>query len=264
MAVDLQWDLLTNSSANLGNALVQGAGQIRQRRETQRDRSAFRNYLANPEDQTAFAGAAERNPELAFRVQDHHVERARQLRSDQLSQLDYLGQILTDERGQPISPDRYPQALELARRAGIDVTGHETYDPNFVGAVVQLRNRLHPVAPVSVPEGGSLVNPQTGAVVGRGNPPRPRYYPVQPGGTLVLDPSYQEQPAGPMPTGEAPAFNPAPPGAASEFSGVPSGNPLDPNLGQQQPIVRVSTPQEAAALPPGTRYMTPDGRMFVR
>ncbi len=262
MAVDLDWSLLTNASANLGNALVQGAGQIRQRREAAKNRAAVANYLNNPNDQAAFAGLAERSPEMAFRIQDQHVERARQLTADQRAHLDYLGQILADERGQPIGPEAYPQALELARRAGIDVTGHEVYDPAFVGSVVQLRNRLHPVTPVSVPEGGTLVNPQTGAVVGQGRPPRPRYYPIQPGGRLELDPSYEgpttDAPApvpGPMASGEAPAFQPAPPGAPSQFSNVPSGNPLNPNLASQNQIVRVNTFEEAAALPPGTVFL---------
>lgn len=264
MAVDLQWGLLTNASANLGNALVQGAGAIRQRRETARDRGALTNYLANPTDQATFSGFAERNPAMAFQIRDDQLQRARQLRADQREQLTFVGRLVRNVRDEA----SYQQARRLAQQAGIDVTNvPPNYDPQFVGQLQALDRQLNRVAPVSVAEGGTLIDPETGAVVGRGNPPRPRYYPVQPGGRLELDPSYQgpttdsPQP-GPV-TSEAPAFQPAPAGAPSEYGSLPSGSPLSGG-GQNVQIVRVNTPQEAQALPPGTLYMTPDGRQFVR
>lgn len=213
MAVDLNFGLLTDASRNFGNSLVQAAGQVRQHRETAQNEQLLGNYLANPNDASAFNSIAKRNPQLAYQIQDHHLEAARNLRADHAQQLDMIGQILTDPHGNPITADQYPQALALARQAGIDVTGHETFDPAFVNATVQLHQRLHPVAPVSVAEGGRLVNPQTGAEVAAGNPRPPRYYPVQPGGTLVRDPGYQdpsgEQPAPPAPTaGDVIAINP--------------------------------------------------------
>lgn len=257
MAVDLNFGMLTDASANLGNALVNAAGNVRQHRETGRNREAVRNYLTNPNDAGAFQGLAERNPEMAFRLRDEQAQRVRQLRADQQQQVQFLGRILRgvrDEAG-------YQGALSLARQAGIDVTGHETYDPNFVGQIQELDRVLNRVAPVSVAEGAQLVDPESGRVVAS-TPARPRYYPVQPGGRLELDPSYQGPVADAAPT-EAPAFAPAPAGAPSEYSNLPNGSPLQGG-GQNIQIVRVSTPAEAMQLPPGTRYMTPDGRQFVR
>lgn len=209
MSVDLQWDMLTNSSANLGNALVNAAGSIRQRREQHKDRGALRNYLTNPDSAEAFGELAERNPETAYRIRDEHIAQARQLRADQREHLDYIGQLLrgvTDEAG-------YQRAIQLARQAGIDVAGHETYDPAFVSAVTELHSRLHPVDPVRVGEGDRLVNPQTGAVVAQGNPQRPRYYSVPPGGRLVPEPGASAAPSETIAvnpqTGERLRLNPA-------------------------------------------------------
>lgn len=230
MAVDINWGMLTNASQNFGNALVGAAGQVRQHRDT----AAQANYLQNPNDPAAFANAVQHNPGEALQIQEHHLEAARALRTDQQQQLDMIGQLLTDPHGQPITdPAQYAQALRVAHQAGIDVTGHETFDPAFVNSVVQLHQRLHPVAPVSVAEGGKLVNPQTGADVAVGNPRPPRYYPLQPGGRLELDPSYQ----GPTTGGPAPS----PPVASSTdiIATNPNGGPplrLNPQTNQWEPL----------------------------
>lgn len=180
MAVDLNFSLLTDASRNFGNALVGAASTIHDRRKESGDRAATANYLNNPNDPAARAAAIQRNPAQALQIEDHHVERARALRADQQQQLDYIGQILTGQNGQPIGEAEYPQALELARRAGIDVTGHETYDPAFVGMTVQLHQRLHPAAPVVVGDNQSLRNPQTGERVGGGSDqPRDTVIPMQ-------------------------------------------------------------------------------------
>lgn len=210
MSVDLHWEMLTNASANLGNALVGAAGAVRQRREQHKDRRALLNYLTAPEDEEAFGDLAERDPQTAYRIRDEHIEQARQLRADQREHLDYVGQLLqgvTDEAG-------YQRAIGLARQAGIDVTGHEAYDPAFVSAVTDLHNRLHPVDPVRVGEGDRLVNPRTREVIAEGSP-RVRYHAIPPGGRLVAEPGAG---AGAAPaevtatnpqTGERIRFNPA-------------------------------------------------------
>lgn len=59
---------------------------------------------------------------------------------------------------------------------------------------------------------------------------------------------------------EAPAFRVAPPGVAS----LPTGSPLDGQMSGGVDVVRVRSVQEANRLPPGTRYMTPNGAVYVR
>lgn len=168
MSVDINWSMLTDASRNFGNALVGAASTIHDRRKESGDREATANYLQNPNDPAARQEALRRNPAQAMQIEDHHIERARSLRADQREQLDYIGQLLTGPDGHPISEADYPRALALAHQAGIDVAGHETYDPAFVGAAVQLHQRLHPVAPVAVGDNQTLRNPQTGDRVGGG------------------------------------------------------------------------------------------------
>jgi hypothetical protein len=141
MSVDLNWQMLTNASANLGNALVQGAGQIRQRQETSRDRSAITNYLSNPSDQAAFTGLAERNPTMAFALRDDQVQRVRALRADQQGMLRQAGELLRDVR----DDQSYQRALAAARTAQIDITGAPpNYDPDFVGQIRAAARALTP------------------------------------------------------------------------------------------------------------------------
>jgi hypothetical protein len=184
MSVDINWSMLTDSSANFGNHLVNAAGQYSQRREQSRDRSALRNYLQNPNDQEALGALAERNPEAAIRLRDHHIERARQLRTDQREQLLFGARLLegvTDEPG-------YQRARALAQRAGIDLSNiPETFDPGFVSQMQELTRRLNPVDPVRVGEGDQLVDPRTGRVIASGRP-RVRYHAIPPGGRLEPEP----------------------------------------------------------------------------
>jgi hypothetical protein len=219
--MDLQWGLLTNASANFGNALAGAAGQIRQRRDQSRDRTAISNYLANPTDPAAFQGAAERNPEMAFRVRDRQEERQRQLTARQREELGLAARLVgRDPRDPAYVRDEatWQTARQLAQRAGLDLTGiPETYDERFVAGLRDYDSRVNRVAPVSVAEGARLIDPETGAVVGQGNPPRPRYYSVPPGGRLELDPSYQ----GPTTEEPPPVSSPAP--AAASPPRAPAG-----------------------------------------
>jgi hypothetical protein len=164
VSVDLQWGLLTNASANLGNALVQGAGQIRQRQETSRDRSAITNYLSNPSDQAAFTGLAERNPTMAFALRDDQVQRVRALRADQQGMLRQAGELLRDVR----DDQSYQRALAAAGTAQIDIAGAPpNYDPDFVG---QIRAAARALAPAQTREPTSFQQDLAAAGIQPGTP----------------------------------------------------------------------------------------------
>lgn len=258
MAVDIQWDMLTNSSANLGNALANAAGNVRQHREVSRNREAVTNYLANPNDQSAFQGLAARSPEMAFRLRDEQLQRARQLRADQREQLQFVGRLVRNVRDE----NGWREARRVAGQAGIDLSGvPENYDQSYVVQLQELDRAMNRVAPVTVAEGAQLVDPETGRVVAS-TPQRPRYYSIPPGGRLELDPAYQgpttDQPEAGMPTeapSEAPAFRPAPQGA-----NLPYGSPLDPGPGANVQIPRVRNQADYDALAPGQEYLDPRGR----
>lgn len=242
MAVD--WRLLTDSSANFGNALVGAAGNVRQHRETARNREAVANYLANPNDRERFQALAGRNPEMAFRIEDQHLQRVRQMRSDQQQQVQFLGRILRgvrDEAG-------YRGALDLARQAGIDISGHETYNPKFVEQIQELDRALNAGEGYTLGR-GDIRYDSNGREIARGAAPPAQVVPIAPGGRAAV--FNQEWPeasargtasatvpsASAAPVDEAPAFHP-------QYEPTPADN-----------IVYVTSPAQAAALPPGTRFM---------
>lgn len=66
------------------------------------------------------------------------------------------------------------------------------------------------------------------------------------------------------PSGEAPAFQPAPEGAPSEFANVPYGNPLSPGPGPNVQLRRVRSRQEYERLAPGTPYIDPQGNRRIK
>lgn len=185
MGVDIDWSLLTNASQNFGNALTGAAQQVRQRRDASADREATANYLQNPNDPAAYKAAVQRNPTQALAIQEHHLEAVRNLRQDQQQQFDTIGQLLTAPNGQPIAEADYPAAVAAAQRMGIDVTGHETWDPTYVHTAVALHQRMHPDANVTLHSGDTLNNARTGTVVGQGNPTPDVVVPMQGGGYVV-------------------------------------------------------------------------------
>lgn len=109
--------------------------------------------------------------------------------------------------------------------------------------------------------------PPLGFLPRPGAPPQLPATGLQPGAPPPMDP-----------TAEAPAFAPAPPGATSEFGPIQFGNPLNPGAPpvsitrpprapgprRSRGIVNVRSAEEAARLPRGTRFRTPDGRVIVR
>lgn len=75
MNLDIRWNLLTDSSANFGNHLVNAAGTLSRAITRRRDRSAVRNYLQNPADADAFGDLVERDPAMAVRLREDQRER---------------------------------------------------------------------------------------------------------------------------------------------------------------------------------------------
>lgn len=246
MAVDLDWSLLTNASQNFGNALTGAASQIRQHRQTATDEGNLSNYLQQPDNPKAFNAVAAHNPQLAYQIQDHHLEAARNLRADHAQQLDTIGQILTGPNGQPITADQYPQALELARQAGVDVTGHETFDPAFVNGVVQLHQRLHPVAPIDAAPGHQLLDPQTGAARGPGVPREDSVVPMTGGGFVV---AHHNNDGTISITDQNGVVHLTQPTSSAPASSAPP--PLNT-------LPRANSPADIAHLPPGAWFIAPD------
>lgn len=193
MNVDLRWDLLTNSSANLGNALVGAAGQIRQRRDQAQDRSAVTNYLNNPQDQQAFTGLAERNPAMAFRLRDEQRQQLAQLNAQQREELRLAGRLLRNEDGTPVDAAGFERARAAAARLNLDLNGvPETYDPNWVGQTIAAAQALE--APAQQEEytlGRGDVRFRGGREIARGAAPPDQVVAVPAGGRAeVISPTW--------------------------------------------------------------------------
>lgn len=189
MAIDLDWRLLTDSSANFGNALVGAAGQIRDRRERSRDSSALRNYLANPDDEEAFGGLAERDPRTAFALRDEHRQALASASAQEREELKLAGRLLRnvkDEAG-------YQQALAAGQRLGVDLTDvPPTFDPGWVQGALAAADALE--APQAVEEytlGRGEVRYRGGQEIARGAAPPDQVVAVAPGGRAeVISPQW--------------------------------------------------------------------------
>lgn len=68
--VDLNWNLLTDASANFGNALANAGQVVGDRRRKAADNNALAAVIANPDDPTAYNALAQRDPGLALQARD--------------------------------------------------------------------------------------------------------------------------------------------------------------------------------------------------
>lgn len=108
----------------------------------------------------------------------------------------------------PTDDASWQQVLAAAQRAGTDITDvPRTFDPAYRDQLLAAADaNTDPSEGFTLGEGDVRVD-QSGRVVARGAPQRPRYIPVPPGGRLELDPSYQGPTTGPA-QGEVTATNP--------------------------------------------------------
>ncbi|WP_016744388.1 hypothetical protein [Rhizorhabdus wittichii] len=186
MAFDINWSLLTDASANLGNALANTGKQIGERRREARTNNALADAMADPKNVEAQDRLRRIDPRLAFQTEQLQRQKIAQLRADQQAELGFAARAFDGVQNEA----GYRNAVANIRRAGFDVSDYPAaYDPAQISSIVNLGRMLNPVDPVKVGQGDVLINPVTGKVVARGEPKPQRYYPVAPGGTLVPEPT---------------------------------------------------------------------------
>lgn len=232
--IDVQWGLLPAASANLGNALANGAAQIRQRRETATTRNALTNYLANPTDQAAFQGYAARDPRGAFQLRDEQVAQVRALRTDQQAMLRQAGDLLRNVRDEA----GYQRALAAGRRAGIDITGAPPqFDPAFREEIVAAADALTPRTPEEeYTLGRGDIRYRGGREIARGAAPPSQVVAVAPGGTAeVIEQPWPTGPAPVAPAQQPPLAASSAPPAAGE---APAFATPTPAPGVDEPTLR--------------------------
>lgn len=249
----------------VGNALQglirpdEWAGQIkesyRQGQEEARQRkteNALRDYVMSKVGDNQQIGAiAEADPRLAMQVQQQEAAAQASAREQQMKQMPVLGRLLSYAKQ---GPQQWAEAISTAQSYGMDVSRvPQQFDPAWADTQImfaqamqdpQTLDKLPAMAQevmLSLPPDQRDVN-NPAFVQGMSVQLR-KLYPLQPGGGMAgINPA----------TGQAEMVITPNPGGFS--AGAPAG-------GGGGNMPRVSSPQEAAQLPPGTQFMMPDGRI---
>lgn len=236
------------------------AGQQQGREE--RGRNALAAYAMNPNEQT-LGGIAPYDPKFVLEQRQAQAQKAQ-------ADLAKVAKLLEGVNDEGI----YQQRLGMARNMGIDTSqAPANYDPKWVGETTAMFKLL-----TEKPEAISGIARELADAGYKPNTPEfqvamrqvisNKYaseYVDEQGNTrrrsmLDLTGGGQQQTAPPPPP-------PSPTITAEQFRGAVNG--LGPegaaSWAQRNGFtVSVATPDEASALPPGTRYVTPDGREMIR
>lgn len=224
-------------------AFQHGMRQAQAEREEREVKGALSAYATNPDDPAAFATIAQWNPQLAIKIREDQTKRTQAAR-------------VADLQRRAASGDR----AALGELAGIDLDAYDKLHDNDqqvvqerVGAIGQAALRISQLPPEQQPAAWDAAVDQLSSRFPELAEYKGQYSPEALASAidqakLVNDaislsrPSYQAIPEG------GTLVNTRDPAAVQSFTS-----------GQGAAPVRVSTPQEAAALPPGTKFIDPNG-----
>ena len=227
----------------VGNALQglirpdEWAGQIkesyRQGQEEARQRkteNALRDYVMSKVGDNQQIGAiAEADPRLAMQVQQQEAAAQASAREQQMKQMPVLGRLLSYAKQ---GPQQWAEAISTAQSYGMDVSRvPQQFDPAWADTQIMFAQAMQD--PQTLDK-----LPAMAQEVMLSLPPDQRD---------VNNPAFVQGMSG-----QAEMVITPNPGGFS--AGAPAG-------GGGGNMPRVSSPQEAAQLPPGTQFMMPDGRI---
>jgi hypothetical protein len=182
-----------------GNAFLQAYEGGRERRRESETQNALTKYAINPDDPSAMEGLARFNPQMAIQLQERKRQEAmRGLETHRESILIGAKVFREAKRRSPGVPDEqiYASILPTLQQLRIDTSQlpapGDPQIPQYLQSVMTLADALDPQSGdqgFTLGPGQARYGPD-GQLVAKGPPRPPRYYPVQPGGKLVLDPSY--------------------------------------------------------------------------
>lgn len=227
-----------------GQAFMAGMQRGRAEREDRETRGALSAYAMNPDDPVAFEQLARYRPDFAIQIREDQTKRQRAAQVAELTQRAAAGDTQAIQELAPIDIDAF---LRLDKRQQEHIARGVDYVGQAALAISQLPEEQRAAAWDSyaqqgVEQGFTELQDEIGGYSPEAlqsaiaeakltqeaiRLAQPRYQAIPEGGTLV-DTS-----------------NPA---AVQAFT-----------AGQGAAPVRVSTPAEAAALPPGTRFIDPNG-----
>jgi hypothetical protein len=216
---------------NPGERFAQGFQQGQHNARQNKLRSAMAELARNPDNVKAYEVLAEADPQAAMQYKQQRIEQARAGLQEYQGQLEVGAKII--RQVQPKDQAGWSQALQMAQQYGVDVSqipqawdqGGADYAQNLSG----LANALFPEKEQQDP--GIIREFQIATERGL----------VPPG------------------TGFQQYLQMRNPGMLAPVT-IPENAIVEaPGGGDNAPVV--SSPEEAAKLPPGTRFRTPDGRI---
>lgn len=234
--------------------LMQGYNTGREMKRQEGERNALAGVVNG--DQAALGQLATYNPQMAFQVKQQQDQRAAQM-EERKAKLLAEGQKLVGQAALVVT-----QHPEAERAAAWDAQIDALVNQGWTG-MAQYKGKYSPQALESVIAQGGLASEY-------GSQQRPQYMAPQPGAPLVnvRDPAalntYNATVAG---------GSPQPNAAPTNFADFNGGMTVLKSMGpqgflqwqQQHNVpVKVTSPEQLAALPPGTLVVSPDGRTGVK
>jgi hypothetical protein len=187
---EVNWALGLQQGPNPGERFAQSFQQGMQQRQQDAERQAMAALVGDPNNQEALQALARSNPQAAMQFQERSRQQTLQGLEQHRDNIVRGAQIIRQFK--PQDQAGWDQVRQVAAQAGIDMSEVPAqFDPQYVQGIVSIADAFKPQAgnegftlsPGQVRYGA---NGQPMASV----PGQPRYYPVAPGGKLVLDPSY--------------------------------------------------------------------------
>jgi hypothetical protein len=224
---EVMWNALA-AYPNMGEAFSNSFNQGLERNRENEARNAMAALVQNPENPQALAALAQIDPQTAMQFRQQQLEQHKTLLAEHQDSILKGAEIL--RQFNPQDQQGYSAALQAAQQAGIDISQvPQEYNPQYVQGVIHIADAMKP-------------GPQ--------DPGPIREY------QQALQLNYL-----PQGTSYEQFLQMKNPGMMSPVN-VPYGAQISP--GGAAPGVNmptVATPQDAAKLPPGTKFRLPDGRV---
>lgn len=256
------------SLPNFNALLMEGFNTGRELKRQEGERNALAGLVSG--DESALGELARYNPQMAFQVRgQQQTQQQAQLKAqrEQMGLIAKLTSGVADEAS-------YQQAIAAARSYGLDVANAPpTYDPQWVGQMNTIASalsdeeRLPGIAQELQAAGFKPGTPEfQQGLIGIINNKYAAEYVDEQGNTRrrsalnIAPPAGQTQQPQPAPQAQAPQGKAQ---SARDMARVLQSQGPQGFLKWQQQFgvpVLVTSPEEAAAFPPGTLLVTPDGR----